>query len=206
MRDGKDAEYGAAVRAALCLYTCDVDFWRVVERRDAEDMLPALVMPWWTKYAALGALVVAIWCHGWLRGAQGVRDDWEAATAKQEAAALTHAMELAKRADEITLVYLGRRTDIEERIRTIEVTKYVTAKSDAACPVPVGLVRLWDDSAGVQARVYQPASGVDDTARGVALSDVARGIREARRRFELNLAKCEGLQAWARSLSASARN
>lgn len=198
---GKDATFAQAVRGALLAHTCPLSFWDIVARRDAEDMLPALVMPWWTKYAALGALVVAIWCHGWLKGAQGVRDAWEAATAKQEVASLAHAMELAKRADEITLVYLGRRTDIEERIRTIEVTKYVTAKSDAACPVPVGLVRLWDDSAGVQTRIYQPASGVDDAARDVALADVGRGIVEARRRFEVNRAQCIALQEWIKGVA-----
>lgn len=148
MRDGKDAEYGAAVRAALCLSTCDVDFWRVVERRDAEDMLPALVMPWWTKYAALGALVVAIWCHGWLKGAQGVRDDWEAATAKQEAASLAHAMELAKRADEITLAYITQTRTIREKGATIvrEVPRYVTREMDAACPTD-GLISVLNAAA-----------------------------------------------------------
>lgn len=209
MAPGKDATFAQAVRGALLAHTCPLSFWDIVARRDAEDMLPAIVgpgllrmaLPWWTKYAALAALVAALWLHGWTTGREGVREDWEAATAEQEAAALAHSMELAKRADEITLVYLGRRTDIEERIRTIEVTKYVTAKSDAACPVPVGLVRLWDDSAGVQTRIYQPASGVDDAARDVALADVGRGIVEARRRFEVNRAQCIALQEWIKGVA-----
>lgn len=155
------------------------------------------------RLAIVVALVAAFGLTCWLKGAGHAERRFDALMAKREAAALAHAAELAKRADEVTLVYFGRRTDIEDRIRTVEVTKYVTAKSDAACPVPVGLVRLWDDSAGVQASIYQPASGVDDAARDVALSDVARGIKEARRRFEVNRAQCEGLQAWARTLSAA---
>ena len=91
---GKDAEFGQAVRGALLAHTCPVSFWAIVERRDAEGMLPAVVgpgllrlaLPWWAKYVALTALVAAIWGHGWLRGAAGVREEWEAATAKAEAA------------------------------------------------------------------------------------------------------------------------
>ena len=147
MDTDKDVEFWVAVRAALCLSTCDVDFWRVVERRET-DVIPSLLLPWWARYAALGALVAAIWCHGWLRGAQGVRDDWEAATAKQEAASLAHAMELAKRADEITLAYITQTRTVREKGATIirEVTRYVTPDADAACPTD-GLVRVLNAAA-----------------------------------------------------------
>lgn len=103
---------------------------------------------------------------------------------------------MARRGEEITVVWLRGQREIEERIRKVEVTKYV--KPDT--PVPVGLVRLWDDSAGVQTHIYQPASGIDDAARDVALVDLGRGIVEARRRFEVNRAQCIALQEWARGL------
>lgn len=153
---GKDAEFGQAVRGALLAHTCPLSFWDIVARRDAEDMLPAIVgpgllrmaLPWWTKYAALAALVAALWLHGWTTGREGVRDDWEAATAKQEAAALAHAMELAKRADEITLAYITQTRTIREKGATIvrEVTRYVTPDADAACPTD-GLVRVLNAAA-----------------------------------------------------------
>lgn len=201
MTTDRDVEYGRAVKAALCLYTCDVDFWRVVERRDAEDMLPALVMPWWTKYAALGALVVAIWCHGWLKGAQGVREAWEAATAKQEAAALAKTVELAKRASELDAVWIAATTTIRERVKVLtkEVPIYVSPESDTRCSVPAGFIRLWD--AHLQA-LYSPASGSgNDAPSGLALSDVGRGIVEAKERFELNKATGEACQAWVREIT-----
>lgn len=138
------------------MHTCPVSLWDIIERRDAEDMLPAVIAPRLFafllgpvgRWLALGALVVAVWCHGWLRGAQGVRDDWEAATAKQEAASLAHAIELAKRADEITLAYITQTRTVREKGATIvrEVTRYVTPDADAACPTD-GLVRILNAAA-----------------------------------------------------------
>lgn len=48
MRRGTDADppFGTAVRAALCLSTCDVDFWRVVARRDDEGAVFPVVSLW----------------------------------------------------------------------------------------------------------------------------------------------------------------
>lgn len=156
MPPGKDATFGQAVRGALLVTTCPLSFWDIVARRDAEDMLPAVIAPRLFafllgpvgRWLALGALVVAVWCHGWLRGAQGVRDDWEAATAKQEAASLAHAMDLAKRADEITLAYITQTRTVREKGATIirEVTRYVTPDADAACPTD-GLVRVLNAAA-----------------------------------------------------------
>lgn len=153
---GKDATFAQAVRGALLAHTCPLSFWDIVARRDAEDMLPAIVgpgllrmaLPWWTKYAALAALVAAIWGHGWVKGSGSVRDAWEAATAKQEVASLAHAMELAKRADEITLAYITQTRTIREKGATIvrEVTRYVTPDADAACPTD-GLVRVLNAAA-----------------------------------------------------------
>lgn len=152
------------------------------------------------RIAAVGALIAAFGLGCWLRGAAHAERKAEALRAVEERATYTRLQELAKRAEEVTLVYLARRDEIDTKARTIEVTKYVTKESDARCPVPVGLVRLWD-AQSVSAGIYQPASSVDDAARDVALSDVGRGIVEARRRFEVNKSRCEALQAWARSLA-----
>jgi hypothetical protein len=163
-------------------------------------LIPAVFFSPLAKIGAFIALLVIIWGHGWVKGAGHEERKAEALRVKQEAAALEHAASLARRNEEMTTAWLIKADEVNERSRTVEVTKYVTRKANVACPVPVGLVRLWDDSAGVQAHIYQPASGVDDAARDVALSDVASGIKEARRRFEVNKGKCEALQAWARSL------
>jgi len=57
-------------------------------------------------------------------------------------------MELAKRADEITLAYITQTRTIREKGATIvrEVTRYVTPDADAACPTD-GLVRVLNAAA-----------------------------------------------------------
>lgn len=159
MDSGTDAElralrFGAAVRAGLVIYTCPVSFWSIVRRLDGESaMIPAILAPKLLlgplgRWAALAALVAAVWGHGWLKGAAHEERQAEALRARQEAAALVHAAELARRADEITLVYLTQTRTVRERGATIvrEVTRYVTPDADAACPTD-GLVRVLNAAA-----------------------------------------------------------
>lgn len=213
MDGGTDAElrrlrFGAAVRAGLVLYTCPLSFWTIVRRQDEEDaMIPAILAPQMllgpaARWAALAALVAAVWGHGWLKGAHHVREDWEAATAAQEAAHLVEVQRLAKAAAEIDIAWINTTTTVRERANVItkEVPVYVSAESDARCPVPVGFGRVWD--ADLQADLYTPAAGLgNDAASGLALSDVARGVIEAKERFEVNKATAAACQAWARAVT-----
>lgn len=167
--------------------------------------MTGLLIPWWTKYLALAAVALSLWAHGYMTGSDRAERRYDALGASEAAAAQAEIARLSALKEKVTTVYMDRVRVIEGQARTItrEVPHYVTAKSDAACPVPVGLVRLWDDAAGVQAALYQPAAGVDDAAPDLALSDVGRGIVEARRRFEVNSAQCTALQAWARGLGGA---
>jgi hypothetical protein len=208
---GTDADiralpFGTAVRCALAMHTCPISFWAVVERR---EMIPGIspagllrmALPWWAKYAALAALVAALWLHGWTTGREGVREDWEAATAREQAAHLADVQRLAKAASEIELVWQNTTTTVRERAKVItrEVPVYVTKESDARCLVPVGLERLWH--LDLQALLDPAAAGSgNDAASRLALSDVARGVVEAKERFALNRATAEACQAWVREV------
>lgn len=210
---GKDAEFGQAVRGALLAHTCPVSFWAIVERRDAEGMLPAVVgpgllrlaLPWWAKYVALAALVAAIWVHGWTTGREGVRGAWEAAQAAEQAAHLADVVRLAKAASEIELVWQNTTTTVRERAKIItrEVPVYVSKESDARCTVPRGFVRLWNADLQADTAAATTGGGHDEPA-GLALSDVAAaGVVPAKERFELNRVALEACQAWVRKVSAA---
>lgn len=211
--NGTDAEiralpFGAAVRVALVMHTCPVSFWAVIERRDGEDMnYPGinplkLVLPWWAKYAALAALVVALWAHGWTVGREQVRTEWDASVAREQAAHLAVVQRLAKEAAEIDAVTMNITTTVRERAKVVtrEVPVYVTKESDTRCLVPVGLERLWH----IDLQAYTPASAPsssNDAASRLALSDVARGVVEAKERFALNRSTAAACQAWVRSVT-----
>lgn len=85
----------------------------------------------------------------WWKGAGYAENKAEARRQAELAVMFRHSQELAKRADEITLVYLTQTRTIRERGQTIvrEVPTYVTAKDDAACVVPAGAIRLLNAAA-----------------------------------------------------------
>ena len=133
-----------------------------------------------------------------------MREDWEAATARLEARALADVQRLAQEAAQVEVVWVNTTSTIRENAKTLtrEVTKYVSAEADARCPVPAGLVRLWN--ADLQTGLYEPASGGHDAPAGLALSEFAeQGIIEAKSRFELNRAALVACQAWAHAVEAS---
>ncbi len=101
------------------------------------------------------------------------------ADAKAEAAALQARAQLASAADDAARAHAANGQTIQNQIQTVirEVPNHVDAKSDAACVVPWGVVRLLDaaasgaDPGDVAARVApgQP----DDAASDVKLSEAA---------------------------------
>ena len=160
--------------------------------------LLGLILPSWTKYAALAALALAIWGHGYATASGRAERRLEALRAAEAAEYLKGVERAAKVNDRVVTVYMDRVRVIEQaaQAKIKEVIKYVSVKADNACVVPVGLVRLWNDADPLQTSIYTPASDSNDTASGLALSAVGGGAIEARRRFELNKAQCHALQAW----------
>lgn len=84
-----DPEFGAAVRAALCLSTCDVDFWRVVSRQDGEGDAPACgaprLMAWQgllIRYGIVAAVLIG--CCLYVRHLQSAARDAQAAVVLAE--------------------------------------------------------------------------------------------------------------------------
>lgn len=84
----------------------------------------------------------------WWKGAGYAENKAEARRQAELAVMFRHSQELAKRADEITLVYLTQTRTIRERGQTIvrEVPKYVTAEHDRACPTD-GLIGVLNAAA-----------------------------------------------------------
>lgn len=157
------------------------------------------------RVAVVAALVAAFGLGCWLKGAAHAERRFEALRAKEEAAALAHAVELAKAASEIDVVWVNTTTTVRERARIVtkEVPVYVSPAADTRCTVPRGFVRLWN--ADLQADTAPASAGRgDDEPAGLALSDVASaGVVPAKERFALNRAALEACQAWVRRVSAA---
>lgn len=118
------------------------------------------------RLTAIAAAVAVFGLACWWRGAEHATRKAEALRAQELATMFRHAQALARRADEITLVYLTQTRTVRERGNTIvrEVPRYVTADDDRACVVPAGFVGLLN--AAARNALPGAAGGADAAAAG----------------------------------------
>ncbi|WP_230939923.1 hypothetical protein [Xanthomonas translucens] len=114
--------------------------------------------------------------------------------------ALTSAQSVAvseKVTTKVVTQYVDRVQVVREVGATItrEIPVYVTKKADAACPVPIGFVRVHD--AAAEGRVPEQAAGDPDApAEGVALSAVADTVSGNYTACHENAEQLIALQTW----------
>lgn len=84
----------------------------------------------------------------------------------------------------------------ETRNRIEDVPAHVTPQADAACTVPLGLIRVWDDA--VHQPVPDASAGADDAPSGLACSDLAKAFVEAAGQYDAVSHQLMALQDWVR--------
>lgn len=134
----------------------------------------------------------AMWQEQRVSAAQQERDDAQDSLATAQSAAGSE-----KVTTKVVTQYVDRVQVVREVGATItrEVPIYVTEKADAACPVPIGFVRLHD--AAAKGRVPGPATGDPDApAEGIALSAVADTVSGNYTACHENAEQLIALQAW----------
>ena len=131
------------------------------------------------------------------------RAEDRAATAEIRANRLQAELQQAQLSQRVVTEYVDRVRVVQERGNTIikEVPTHVTATADAACPVPVGFVRV--HNAAAQNMPLDPAPGNPDApAPGVALSTVASTVTDNYTTCHTTAAQLSALQDWVRGLQA----
>lgn len=145
------------------------------------------------------ALIFGVW-----RVQQRIeRAEARAATAEATVRRLTGELAQARMSERVITQYVDRVRVVRERGATItrEVPIYVTAKADAACPVPVGFVRV-HDSAAQGLPLGQPPGNPDAPAPGLALSAVAATVAGNYTTCHETAQQLIALQGWVRGLQA----
>ena len=134
---------------------------------------------------------------------------WRAQSWREQAQVTQAAVRAVKRielADRITyqvgVTFEGiEAADIAHSDQLLEeVPVHVTPEIDLAHPVPLGFVRLFNDSA--HGPVPDAAAGPDDSPSGVALSDVARATVENNGEYDQVARQLSALQDWVRRQQA----
>lgn len=146
--------------------------------------------------AAVAVLVI-------VANARMSRAEARASTAEANARRLQGELAQAQLSQRVVTEYVDRVRVVQERGKTIikEVPTHVTATADAACPVPVGFVRLHNSAA--QNMPLDPAPGNPDApAPGVALSTVASTVADNYTTCHATAAQLNALQDWVRGLQA----
>lgn len=126
-----------------------------------------------------------------------------AATAETRANRLQAELQQAQMSERVVTVYVDRVRTVRERGATItrEIPIHVTAKADAACPVPAGFVRVHD--AAAQGVPIDPSAGDPDApVPGLALSGVAAAVAGNYTICHETAAQLTALQDWVRGLQA----
>ncbi|MBO8044187.1 hypothetical protein J6396_41715, partial [Pseudomonas aeruginosa] len=102
------------------------------------------VIPWPYRLLALAALGVALVGFGWIKGADHVQAQWNAAVQKQTLQVAAVRERQAQATVKVVTQYVDRVRVVREKCDTIikEVPFYVPVQADAACTINRGFVRL----------------------------------------------------------------
>lgn len=157
------------------------------------------VLGGWQGWAALFAVGLLIGSAGTWRVMS-----WEQQA--QQVKTVTRTITQIKYQDRVTekvvTKYLqAKATQAEEtRNRIEDVPAHVTPQADAACTVPLGLIRVWDDA--VHQPVPDASAGTDDAPSGLACSDLAKAFVEAAGQYDAVSHQLMALQDWVREQRA----
>lgn len=123
-----------------------------------------------------------------------------ASTATATASALRAELDSKQHSERIVTRYVDRVHTIYVRGATLtqKVPFYVPAPADAACPVPVGFVRL-HDAAAAGTEVPDRPGAADAVPSGVALSTVAGTVVDNYTTCHATAEQLTALQDWVRA-------
>jgi hypothetical protein len=161
-------------------------------------MLDLVTRPPGSYLAFAGIAVFLIFIYG-----RHEFDRGEAAAKAQSARAVTQVVERQSRitlqvSQSFDAVRIADASATQTRLN--EVKSHVSPKADADCPLPLGFVRLFNDAA--HGAVPQAAAGADDTASGLALSDVAETTVANDGQYDQVADQLRALQDWIREQEA----
>ena len=162
------------------------------------------LIPWPYRLLAMAALAVALTGFGWIKGAEHVQTQWDAAVQQQTLQAITVRERQAEATVKVVTQYVDRVHVVREKGETIikEVPVYVPVQADAACTINRGFVRLHDAAAAGE--LPEPAGDADAAAAGVALSAVATTVTTNSHTGHENAEQLRALQTWVSEMGRSA--
>lgn len=134
----------------------------------------------------------------YLYGGYGVQKYWTGEIEKQKAEIARIEKESKQATEKIVVKYKEKIKIVKEKGNVIvqKVPEYITKESDTQCVVPNSFVMLHDSAAKNQ--VPDSTKGIDETASGTKLSDVARTITINYNNYYQLAEQVKALQDWVK--------
>jgi hypothetical protein len=156
------------------------------------------LIAWPYRLLALTALCIVLFGFGWLKGANHVQAQWDAATAAQQQAQAQAQIRQAQATVQVVTQYVDRIQVVREKGDTLiqEVPVYVPVQADAVCTVHRGFVSLHDAAAAGE--LPKAPGDIDAPAEGLALSAVAATVVTNYQTCHENAEQLKTLQDWIR--------
>ena len=163
------------------------------------------LIAWPYRLLALIALAAALVGFGWVKGAEHVQSQWDAAIQQQSLQVAALRQKQAEATVKVVTQYVDRVRIVREKGKTIiqEVPVYVPVEADTACTIHRGFVRLHDAAAAGE--LPEPAGDADATAAGVALSAVAGTVVDNYQTCHENAEQLRALQAWVGEMTGGTK-
>ena len=161
------------------------------------------VIPWPYRLLVVAALGLALVGFGWVKGANHVQAQWDAAVQQQSLQAAAIRERQAQATVEVITEYVDRVRVVREKGDTIikEVPVYVPVQADAACTINRGFVRLHDAAAA--GALPEPARDTDAAAAGFALSAVAGTVATNYQTCHETAEQLRALQTWVGEMASA---
>ena len=156
------------------------------------------VISWPYRWLALVLLAAALIGFGWIKGADHIQAQWDAAVQQQTQQDTAVREQQAQASVQVVTQYVDRIQVVREKGDTLiqEVPVYVPVQADAACTVHRGFVSLHDAAAAGE---LPTAPGDPDApAEGLALSAVAATVVTNYQTCHENAEQLKALQEWIR--------
>lgn len=163
------------------------------------------VIPWPYRLLALAALGVVLVGFGWIKGANHVQAQGDAAIQQKALQAAAARERQAQATVKVVTQYVDRVRVVREKGDTIikEIPVYVPVQADAACTINRGFVRLHEAAAAGE--LPEPARDTDAAAAGIALSAVAGTLAANYQSCHENAEQLRALQVWVREMTGGTR-
>lgn len=158
------------------------------------------LFPWAKAWSSLIRLVSVVMMVGgvYLYGGYGVQQYWAKEIEKQKAEIARIEKESQQVTEKVVIQYKEKVKVVKEKGDVIiqKVPEYITKESDTKCVIPNSFVVLHDSAAKNQ--VPDASKGVDETASGAKLSDVARTVTLNYNNYHQLSEQLKALQDWVK--------